>query len=58
MTEKHKGSCEFGGLLSQHGMNTTEVTVVLESALVSLGFLQAGRSTWVSPGDFAGRGSY
>lgn len=45
MAEKPEGSSEFGGLLSQHGMSATEVTLVLGSLLVALGFLQAGRST-------------
>lgn len=42
MTEKHERSPEFGGLLSQHGMSTTEVSVILGSVLVALGFLQNG----------------
>jgi len=55
MTEKHEGSSEFGGHLNQRGTSATEVTLVLGLVLVALGFLQTGRSTWVSPGDTAGR---
>jgi len=45
MTEKHEGSSEFGGHLSQRGTSATEVTLVLGLVLVALGFLQTGRST-------------